>query len=54
MLGHEVSFPGWLKNKQKQIKKKTFHGGPNIGCDFPSLDVIERKWGIILHTYLIR
>jgi len=55
MLGHEVSFPGWLKNKQKQIKKKTFYCGPNIDCDFPSLDVIERKWGIIiLHTYLIR
>lgn len=55
LLAHEVSFPSWLKNKQEEIKGETFCCGFHVGCYFPSLGVIEWKWGmIILHSYLIR
>lgn len=51
LLGHEVHFPSWLKNKQKQIKKKLSLRTPCRLCfPFPGW-----KWGtLILHTYLIR
>lgn len=51
MLGHEVSFPIWLKNNRKEIKEEIFYCGLCVGHPFPSLNVTEGKWGIIvLHT----